>query len=128
MKRCSQVQQFLRLTTSSALAARSVIGDWLVKDGYAHIRIDNCGGKMWGIVAWEKKPGGIDSENPDPAKKEPPDARHADPDGHGAGQGAESGQGEIYNSQNGKMYSANISLADENTLDLRAASVTDFLC
>ena len=45
------------------------IGDWLVKDGYANIRIDNCGGKMWGIVAWEKKPGGVDSENPDPAKK-----------------------------------------------------------
>jgi len=27
-------------------------GDWLVKDGSAHIRIDNCGGKLWGIVAW----------------------------------------------------------------------------
>ena len=33
-----------------------------------HIRIDNCGGKLWGIVVWEKEPG-IDNENPDPAKK-----------------------------------------------------------
>ena len=31
--------------------------------------------------------------------------------------------GEIYNSQNGKMYDANISLADENTLDLEGCLV-----
>jgi len=38
----------LGLTAGAALAAEgSVVGDWLVKDGYANIRIDNCGGKMW---------------------------------------------------------------------------------
>src|SRR6266850_8223003 len=57
----------LALGTASALAAEP-IGDWLVKDGYAHIRIDNCAGKLWGIVAWEKEPG-FDNENPDPTKK-----------------------------------------------------------
>ena len=58
----------LALGTGGAMAADPV-GDWLVKDGYAHIRIDNCAGKMWGIVAWEKTPGGIDNENPDPPRK-----------------------------------------------------------
>ena len=73
MKHLFALAAILALPTGPALAAElSPIGDWLVKDGYANIRIDNCGGKMWGIVAWEKTPGGIDTENPDPAKKTRP--------------------------------------------------------
>ena len=99
-----------------------MIGDWLVKDGYGHIRIDNCGGKMWGIVAWEKTPG-FDNENPDPAKKGRP--LLGTPVLMGLAPAKEPGKwtGEIYNSQNGKMYSATISLADENTLDLEGCLV-----
>src|SRR5438270_1444493 len=105
----------LALTAGTALAAEpSVIGDWLVKDGYANIRIDNCNGKMWGIVVWEKTPNGVDSENPDPAKKTRPTLgmpvlMGLAPDPKEPGKWS----GEIYNSQNGKMYQANISLADE---------------
>src|SRR4051794_39991720 len=108
----------LALTAGPALAAEaSVVGDWLVKDGYANIRIDNCNGKMWGIVVWEKAPGGVDEENPDPAKKTRPTLGMPILLGLAP---KEPGKwsGEIYNSQNGKVYSANISLADENTLDL----------
>ena len=108
---------------SRSAAEPSLIGDWLVKDGYANIRIDNCGGKMWGIVAWEKTPGGVDNENPDPAKKGRPILGM--PILLGMAPAKEPGKwtGEIYNSQNGKMYSASISLADENTLDLEGCLV-----
>jgi uncharacterized protein (DUF2147 family) len=108
----------LALTTAGALAAdASVIGDWLVKEGYGHVRIDNCGGKMWGIVSWEREPG-FDKENADPAKKGRPllgtpvliDMAPAKEPGKWTG--------EVYNSQNGKNYTASISLADENTLNL----------
>ena len=95
----------LALTTAGALAAEaSVVGDWLVKEGYGHIRIDNCGGKMWGIVAWEKTPG-FDNENPDPAKKGRP--LLGTPVLMGLSPAKEPGKwtGEIYNSQNGKLYS-----------------------
>jgi uncharacterized protein (DUF2147 family) len=115
----------IALTASPALAAElSPIGDWLVKDGYANIRIDNCGGKMWGIIAWEKSPGGVDSENPDPAKKTRPVLGMPILIGM-APNPKEPGKwsGEIYNSQNGKMYTASISLADENTLDLEGCLV-----
>jgi uncharacterized protein (DUF2147 family) len=113
----------LSLTTVSAVAADPT-GDWLVKDGYAHIRIDNCGGKMWGIVAWEKTPGALDVENPDPTKKSRPTLGMPILLGL-APNPKEPGKwsGEIYNSQNGKMYSANVSLADENTLDLEGCLV-----
>jgi hypothetical protein len=56
------------LTGAASAAEPTPIGDWRVKDGYANIRIDNCGGKLWGVVAWEKEPG-FDKQNPDPAKK-----------------------------------------------------------
>jgi len=113
----------LALTTAGAFAAdASVVGDWLVKEGYGHVRIDNCGGKMWGIVSWEKTPG-IDNENPDPAKKGRPllgtpvliDMAPAKEPGKWTG--------EVYNSQNGKNYTASISLADENTLNLEGCLV-----
>ena len=93
MKHLFALAAILGLAGGTALAAEPTpIGDWLVKDGYANIRIDNCGGKMWGIVAWEKTPGGVDSENPDPAKKSRPDPRHADPDRHGADRSRTSGR------------------------------------
>ena len=69
MKRLFAYTATLALAQGTALAADpSPVGDWMVKDGYAIIRIDNCAGKMWGIVAWEKE-AGKDTENPDPAKK-----------------------------------------------------------
>jgi uncharacterized protein (DUF2147 family) len=106
---------FLALTASSAMAA-DPIGDWLVKDGYAHIRIDNCAGKMWGIVAWEKETG-FDKENPDPTKKGRPTLgmpillgmKPTRPN---------LWEGEIYNSNNGKTYDARISLLNDTTLKL----------
>src|SRR5690349_9123515 len=118
----------LALIPSAAPAAdASVVGDWLVKDGYANIRIDSCGGKMWGIVVWEKAPG-FDTENPDPAKKTRPTLGM--PVLMGLSPAKEPGKwsGEIYNSNNGKMYSANISLADENTLDLEGCLFPNFMC
>jgi len=105
----------------------SVAGDWLVKDGYANIRIDNCGGKMWGIVVWEKVPGGTDTENPDPTKRSRLTLGMPILLGLVPKEGGK-WQGEIYNSQNGKMYSASISLADEDTLDLEGCLFTNFMC
>ena len=110
----------LSLMATAAVAAEpSVIGDWLVKEGYGHVRIDDCGGKMWGILSWEKTPG-FDNENPDPAKKGrpllgTPLLLGLSPVKEEPGKW----RGEVYNSQNGKLYGATISLADENTLDMQ---------
>src|SRR3954462_14180819 len=113
--------------TPARAADASVAGDWLVKDGYANIRIDNCGGKMWGIVVWEKVPGGTDTENPDATKRSRLTLGMPILLGLVPKEGGK-WQGEIYNSQNGKMYSASISLADEDTLDLEGCLFTNFMC
>jgi uncharacterized protein (DUF2147 family) len=123
MKRLFASAAILGLTTATALGAdASVIGDWLVKDGYGHVRIDHCGGKMWGIVSWEKTPG-FDNESLDPAKKGRP--LLGTPVLFAMAPAREPGKwsGEVYNSQNGKMYQATISLANENTLDLEGCLV-----
>ncbi|MGK3768300.1 DUF2147 domain-containing protein, partial [Enterococcus faecium] len=62
---------FLATGVNAALAA-DVTGDWRVADGVANIRVAQCNGSMWGVVAWEKTPGGKDSHNPDPAKQSRP--------------------------------------------------------
>lgn len=120
MKRLLAPAAIFTMISGAALAAEpSVIGDWMVKEGYGIVRVDNCDGKMWGILSWEKAPG-FDNENPDPAKKGRPLlgtpvlmglAPVKDEPGKW--------RGEVYNSQNGKMYGATISLADENTLDMQ---------
>ena len=72
------------LATGLALPALAAdpTGDWKVADGVANIRVAQCNGNMWGVVAWEKTPGGKDKNNPDAAKQSRPTLGHADPDRH----------------------------------------------
>jgi uncharacterized protein (DUF2147 family) len=127
MTRLFATAAIIALLSGTALAAEpSPVGDWLVKEGYAHIRIDNCNGKLWGIVAWEKAPG-FDNENPDPAKKGRPilgmpillAMAPTEPN---------KWEGEIYNSNNGKTYSANVSLLNEDTLKLQGCVLGGIFC
>ncbi len=114
------------VATFRAPAAQEVTGEWLVKDKVAAITVDNCAGQMWGVVSWEKDPGGLDSNNPDPAKRRrptlgmpvllamKPTLRNR-------------WEGEIYNAQDGKTYSARITLANPNVLRVEGC-LLGFLC
>ncbi len=115
----------LLLATFPAMAAEPT-GDWLVENGAAHIRIENCGGSLWGVTSWEKVPG-KDTENPDPAKRNRPTL--GIPiliDMKPAGDGSR-WDGQVYNAENGKTYTANITLKDANTLRIQGC-VLGFLC
>jgi uncharacterized protein (DUF2147 family) len=117
----------LLLTTAPVLAA-DPIGEWMVADGVAKVRIENCGDKLWGVISWEKVPGGTDKNNPDPSKQSRPTLGM--PILLGMQQTAPNRwEGEIYNAENGKTYSSNISLADNNPdlLQVRGC-VLGFLC
>lgn len=101
-------------------------GEWLVADRVARIKIVDCGGRLWGVVAWEMRPGGTDKRNPDPKLRSRPtlgmpillDMAPTKPNRW---------EGQVYNSQNGKTYSASISLSDPNTLRIQGC-VFGFLC
>ncbi len=115
----------LSFAAGSALAAEPT-GEWLVAEGVAHVRIDNCDGALWGVISWEKRPGGRDKENPDPKKRSRPTLgipvllamKQAGPN---------LWEGEVYNAQNGRTYSASISLVDSDTLRIQGC-VLGFLC
>lgn len=119
----------LLLTTAPVLAADpGPTGEWMVADGVAKVRVENCSGKLWGVISWEKVPGGTDKNNPDPSKQARPTLGM--PILLGMAQtGPNKWEGEIYNAENGKTYSSNISLAYNNPdlLQVRGC-VLGFLC
>jgi uncharacterized protein (DUF2147 family) len=110
----------------AAAAEPQPIGEWRTADGRANVRIDDCDGVLWGIISWEKEPGGVDSYNPDPTERNHPTLgihilRAMKPTRPGLW------QGEVYNPENGKTYDSRISLASPDVLRIEGC-VLSFLC
>lgn len=57
----------LLAATATAVAADPV-GEWLVKDGSARIKIVSCPPALWGVISAEKSPG-RDTNNRDPSMR-----------------------------------------------------------
>jgi uncharacterized protein (DUF2147 family) len=106
---------FLSLVSTAALAAEPT-GEWTVEDGVARVRIEKCADKYWGVISWEQKPGGIDTQNPDPAKRGRPTMGMPILLGMAAAPDGSRWEGEIYNSQNGKTYKSKIYLSSPDVL------------
>ena len=98
--RLAIVTLFAATTISGAAMAAEPTGDWRTEDGSAIIRVDNCRGALWGVVAWEKEPGRDKPQRP------------ADAWQPGADQHARVSQarwdGQIYNATNGQTYNAHV--------------------
>ncbi len=60
------------LAAAGAASAAEPLGDWRDEDGKAIIRIVDCNSRLWGVVASDSIPGGVDSKNPDKAKRTRP--------------------------------------------------------
>src|SRR5215813_2737 len=114
------------LTSYAAAAEPQPTGEWRTADGRANVRIDDCDGILWGIISWEKEPGGVDSYNPDPAGRNRPTlGLHIllamKPTKPGLW------QGEVYNPENGKTYDSRMSLNAPDVLRIEGC-VLGFLC
>lgn len=112
------------LASGAAAAPQGPVGTWRVEDGKAVIRIVDCGGKYWGVVAWEKSPG-LDKRNPNPALKSRPTlgipvllGMTADRPGQWSGR--------IYNAEDGQTYESHMTLAGD-TLRVEGC-VLGFMC
>lgn len=102
-------------------------GDWRVADGVANVRVAQCNGSMWGVVVWEKEPGGHDTHNPDPSKRNRPTLgmpilldMKKKPD-------ADRWEGHVYNAKDGQTYSSTITPTDPDHLEIQGC-VLGFLC
>jgi uncharacterized protein (DUF2147 family) len=100
-------------------------GEWLVAKRVARIKIVNCNERLWGVVSWETTPG-VDSNNPDPAKRTRPTLGMPILLGMEKVKSNE-WKGEIYNSEDGKTYSSSITLLNPDLLKVQGC-VLGILC
>jgi uncharacterized protein (DUF2147 family) len=116
------------LATSLAPAlAADPTGDWRVADGVANIRVAECNGAMWGVVAWEKEPGGRDTNNPDVAKRSRPTLGMPILIDMKKKPGGDQWEGRVYNAKDGQLYSSTIRPIGPDQLEIRGC-VLGFLC
>jgi uncharacterized protein (DUF2147 family) len=118
---------FLAIGLNVALAA-DVTGDWRVADGVANIRVAQCNGSVWGVVAWEKTPGGRDTHNPDASKQSRPTLGMPILIEMKKKAGvADTWEGQVYNAKDGQLYSSTIKPAGTDQLEIQGC-VLGFLC
>ena len=104
--------------------AAEPLGEWRDEDGKATIKIVDCNSRLWGVVASESIPGGVDSKNPDKAKRTRPtlgmpvllNLKRASDE-------KEKWEGKVYNAENGKTYDATIQLKSANALRVEGCLV-----
>src|SRR5579885_2279218 len=109
----------------SGVSQMDPTGEWLVAKRVARIKIVNCNERLWGVVSWETTPG-VDSNNPDPAKRTRPTLGMPILLGMEKVKSNE-WKGEIYNSEDGKTYSSSISLLNPDLLKVQGC-VLGILC
>src|SRR5665213_3283672 len=117
---------FLATGLASALAADPT-GDWRVQDGVANIRVAECNGSMWGVVAWEKVPGGHDKNNPDVSKQNRPTLGMPILLDMKKKPGLDQWEGQVYNAKDGQSYTSTIRPVGTEQLEIRGC-VLGFLC
>jgi uncharacterized protein (DUF2147 family) len=116
------------LATSAAPAfAADPTGDWRVADGVANIRVAQCNGNMWGVVSWEKTPGGRDKNNPDAAKQSRPTLGMPILLDMKKKPGTDAWEGQVYNAKDGQTYSSTIKPVNADQLEIQGC-VMGFLC
>jgi uncharacterized protein (DUF2147 family) len=113
----------LALMTVTAQAGEPT-GEWEVEGGFARVRIENCGDALWGAISWEKEPGGIDDKNPDAKLRNRPVLGM--PILLNMKLARDRWEGEVYNSQDGKTYSATIKVVNPDTLKLEGCVLSIF--
>ena len=93
----------------------------------ANIRVAQCNGNMWGVVAWEKTPGGKDKNNPDVAKQSRPTLAMPILIDMKKKPGVDSWEGQVYNAKDGQLYSSTIKPVGTDQLEIQGC-VLGFLC
>ena len=125
----TQIAASLMVLAAGMVTAQAAdpTGDWRVADGVANVRIAECNGDIWGVVSWEKEPGGVDEHNPDAAKRSRPTLGMPILLDMKKKAGVDQWEGEVYNAKDGKTYSSTIKPIGSDKLEIQGC-VLGFLC
>ena len=113
----------LAATVSAAAQATDPVGEWLVKEGTARIKVVSCPqapgqpATLWGVIWAEVKPG-VDDKNPDPAMRNRPmlgvpiliNMKQSQ---------TNRWDGKIYDATRGSIFDSNISVNRQDMLEVR---------
>jgi uncharacterized protein (DUF2147 family) len=122
------------LGAASGASAAEPAGTWLTQGGNSRIRIADCGGALCGTIVWLKEPNDPDT------KKPKTDKNNADASKRGRPlmgvqivlamkpNGANKWSGSVYNAEDGKTYSGNITMTGDNALQLQGCALGGLVC
>jgi uncharacterized protein (DUF2147 family) len=114
----------LAATVSAAAQTADPVGEWLVEDGSARIKVVSCPAPvpnqqptLWGVIWAETNPG-TDSKNPDPSQRNRPmlgipiliNMKQTE---------ANKWEGKIYDANGGSLYDSHISVTRNDMLAVR---------
>lgn len=121
----------LAFTGSEALAADPA-GNWLTQTGTSRIRVADCGGALCGTIVWLKEPNEdgkpkTDKNNSDASKRDRPLIGVQIVLGMKPA-GADKWTGQVYNAEDGKTYSGNLTYAGGDTLQLQGCALGGLVC
>jgi uncharacterized protein (DUF2147 family) len=117
----------------AALAAEPT-GNWLTQAGTSRIRIADCGGALCGTIVWLKEPNDPDTGKPKTDKNNSDAAKRNRPL---LGvqivlgmkpNGADKWAGQVYNAEDGKTYSGNLTYSGGSSLQLQGCALGGLVC
>jgi uncharacterized protein (DUF2147 family) len=132
---------FLRASLVAVLLAGSVvaaaadpIGTWQTENGRSRIKIAECGDGLCGTIVWLKEPNDPETGKPRTDKNNGDSAKRGRPligvpivlsmKPNGANKWA----GQVYNAEDGKTYSGNITELSPTSLKLEGCALGGLIC
>jgi uncharacterized protein (DUF2147 family) len=125
---------FLVLASAQGARAEEPVGTWLTEGGKSRIRIADCGGALCGTIAWLQEPNDPDTGKPKTDKNNSDSSKRGRPlvgvqivlamKPAGAGKWA----GQVYNAEDGKTYSGNLTFTGGNSLQLQGCALGGLVC
>jgi uncharacterized protein (DUF2147 family) len=115
-------------------ASADPLGTWVTQGGKSHVKIANCGGALCGTIVWLKEPNDpetgkpkTDKNNADAGKRSrpligTPIVLSMKPDG------ASKWSGQVYNAEDGKTYSGNLTEQGPNAVRLNGCALGGLIC
>ena len=117
----------------SALAA-DPNGTWLTQAGTSRIRVADCGGALCGTIVWLKEPNDPDTGKPKTDKNNSDASKRSRPLlgvqivlGMKPA-GTDKWNGQVYNAEDGKTYSGNLTMVGGDSLQLQGCALGGLVC
>jgi uncharacterized protein (DUF2147 family) len=124
----------LMLAGSQSAFAADPTGVWLTQTGTSRIRVADCGGALCGTIIWLQEPNDADTKKPKTDKNNSDAAKRSRPligvqivlGMKPAGDGKWTGQ--VYNAEDGKTYSGNLTFPGGSSLQLQGCALGGLVC